>query len=461
MSFSKVSISLARSSDTHTHRNKSYLLALGYTEQLSAATHTMFTLGTLAADWGANMVEPFVKKSFLFGLQNVMPPEFKAINDKDMLRLFEVYDQARVNQELHEKTSPQVTMTDFDTFLAEAPPNVTLFHFTTMSSKYSPKKFALDSKETQLLEKELAKEPTDHVLQCLSLGLSGLRRIEKDIDKELNSKRMMLFKRANKRAPVSEMAEFKINNVWCLNSRQVYRSDTLGKYVPPHSTVIFTNWRGCGVRPCSYRDRRANTPIEWRDKFRYAILTENRTLQRLNNQHVLHHSSIEENARLFLKKLGYSSPFVSIHVRIERVVQQSKETKDPASYIKQCLDEFTAAIQSLAQTKGESPKTLMITDVGSKYGTSTCQKGKKCKLQESKQVLSQLNRLGFHPQSYDPHVMNMTQNNGYVSLVEMHMLAAGDKLVMMGFGGFQAILENLFLSYGHSKQDVIHICHAH
>ena len=405
------------------------------------------------------MVEPFVKKSFLFGLQNVVPPEFRAVNDKGTLRLFQVYDQARVNKELHKKTSPRVTMTDFDTFLAEAPSNVTLFHFTTMSSKFSPKKFALDSKETQLLEKELAKAPTDNVLSCLSLGLSGLRRIEQDIDKELNSKRTMLFKRANKRAPISEMVEFKINNVWCLNSHQVYRSDTLEKYIPPHSTIIFTNWRGCGVRPCSYTARQTDTPIEWKDKFRYAILTKNRTVQRLNDQHVLHHSSIDKHAQLYLHKLGYSSPFVSIHVRIERLVQQSKETKNPASYIKQCLDEFTAAFRNLTNEK--SPKTLMVSDVGSKYGTSTCQKGKKCKLGEATRVLSQLERLGFLPQSYDPHVMNATQNNGYVSLVEMHMLAAGDKLVMMGFGGFQAILESLFLSYGHSKRDIVHICHTH
>ncbi len=434
---------------THSHRPTSFLLALGYTEQLSAATHSMFNLGGLAADWGANMVEPFVRKSFLFGLQNVLPPEF-TLTDKNTIELFQIYDKEKVNKVFHEKISRQVTMFDFRRFIADAPEDVTVFHFGTRSSEKTQRIFALNAQDTRTLEQNMSNS-NDSVLQCHSMELSGLQQLAGDIEREMNSERS--------KQTLKNDIRFKVNRMLCLDPQKVYRSDKLGQYLPSTTTIIFTNWRGCGLRKCTYSDQESDmSPPLWKDSFRYAIRTKTHANPRLGDEHILHHASVEVYAKRYLKHLGYTEPFVSIHIRTERLLKLSIEKNDP-NFVQRCLKELLVIANNLTHS-GKKIKTLLLTDVGSKYGTSTCRRGKQCNKSRTGLIMNQLQVLGLHHEWYNPSVLNSTENSGYVSLVEMRMLALGEKLLLVGFGGFQAIAKNLFLSYGHSNNDVIHICHS-
>ncbi len=230
--------------------------------------------------------------------------------------------------------------------------------------------------------------------------------------------------------------------------------------MPSATTIIFTNWKGCGLQKCTYNDEESDTsPPLWKDSFRYAIRTKTHANPRLNNQHILHHASVENYAKRYLKHLGYTELFVSIHVRIERLLKLSIEKNNP-NFVQRCLKELLIIAHNLTYSGNKNTKTLLLTDVGSKYGTSTCRRGKKCNTSRTRLIMSQLQELGLQHNWYDPSVFNSTENSGYVSLVEMHMLTLGEQLLLVGFGGFQAIAKSLFLSYGHSNNDVNHICHS-
>ena len=396
------------------------------------------------------MVEPFVKKSFIFGLQNVLPPEF-TIADKNTIELFQIYDQEKVNKVFHEKISPQVTMFDFKHFIEDAPEDITLFHFGTRSSDQTQRIFALNAQDTSKIEQQLSKSK-DSVLQCHSMELNDLQRLARDIEGEMNSERLKQTLKNDK--------SFKVNRILCLDPQKVYRSDKLGQYLPSATTIIFTNWKGCGLQKCTYNDEESDTsPPLWKDSFRYAIRTKTHANPRLNDQHILHHASVKNYAKRYLKHLGYTESFVSVHVRIERLLKLSIEKNNP-NFVQRCLKELLVIAHNLTYSGNKNTKTLLLTDVGSKYGTSTCRRGKQCNTSHTRLIMSQLQELGLQHNWYDPSVFNSTENSGYVSLVEMHMLALGEQLLLVGFGGFQAIAKSLFLSYGHSNNDVNHICHS-
>ena len=440
-------------------RNKPYTLALGYTEQLSAATHSMFALGALASDWGTQMVEPFVTKSFIFGLQNVVPPAFPKVDKQRTIRLFELYNSTEVNKMIHEGVSHNVTMVDLETFLADASRDVTVFHFRARSNTRTERIFALDRHHSHLLESSFSKDKTEPVLECLSMKLLRIK-IETELNTRVKKSRLGTIDRP------PNMTHFKVKRVLCLDPNSVYRSDTLQKHIPAENTVIFTNWRGCGLKKCFFTndiDDDKQTP-EWKEPFRYAIRTRTRVKQRRNDQHQLHHLSIEKTAKHYLNYLQYKHPFISVHVRTERVVRFAKErAKDPVPYINYCLKNLSAILNNLtqetfAEQDNNNHRILLVSDVGSNFGTSSCRMGPNCQRTDTDKFTSRLHKLGLYEQFYDPKVYNGVQNSGYVSLVEMHILASANKLVLVGFGGFQAILETLFLSHGHHSEDVFHIC---
>lgn len=410
-----------------------YLLALGYQEQLSAATHNLFSLGALALDWEASLVEPFVKKSFLCGFQNVFPLKnsFKA-----PLGLFEVYVRRTVNNILH-KISPQVTMFDFNAFITDAPEDITFFYYQSRRSKTVQKASEMQPKNSRVCLQE-----------CNHRELPRLKLLAHKIEEEMKSERLK---------QTGKHSNFKVNRIVCLYPNKVYRTDHLEQCLPNATTIIFNNWRGCGLQNCAFVEDKTYTMPSWRDSFRYGIQARKIFDPNLRYQHSLHNPNIEDYAKRYLNHLGYTDPFIAIHVRTERLV---KNTKNDPMLFERCLKELVTVSRNLTRARNKTVKTLLLTDVGSQYGTGTCQVSQKCNTSHTRRIMDRLKQLGFQHQWYDPSILNSTENSGYVSLVEMHMLASAEKLVLVGFGGFQAITKHLYLSNGHSEDDAIHICHS-
>jgi len=341
-------------------------------------------------------------------------------------------------------------MVPYTQFISQAPENITLFHFVALEDNKTGIFLTLDATDPKILQRELANLKTDKLLNninCPSSELGKLNKLSASIEKELTSERLRLNQIHTK---------FRVNQVVCLEPKKVYRSDVLQLFVTDPTTIIFSDWRGCGLKECYYTtDKPTDVTVpRWTSAFRYGIITQTVFSLKgiLKNQYQLHHSSIDQNAQLYLKHLGYNSSFISIHIRAERLVQLSKDKNDE-SLIKNCLNALSTVIEKLKQ---EINNTLFVSDIGP-YGTSTCN-SKKCKLSETQKVLARVNKLVLFQQFYVPRILNSSDNTAYVSLVEMHMLAMGEKLVLVGFGGFQDILKELFISKGHSLDNVIHAC---
>ena len=431
------------------HR-KSYLLALGFSEQLTAATHTMFQLGTLAADWHATLVEPVVVTSHLFGLRGMLPPMFANTSDRDTIRLSEIYEISLVNEVFQSLISLGLSMVPTDDFLLHAPREVTLLHFIDRNH-IGDREFAFNMSETISIERTF-QETNLSVIDCSSVV--NARILMHRLENHLNAMRTSLKVRRGRRG------DFTVKRLLCLDQRLVYRSHILLQNVSLPGTVIFTNWHGCAITNCSMYDhgnlqlfRKPNNSA----KFRPIVLTQKGVL--FKPIYRLHHPSIYKAASEYLSISRMERPFIAIHIRIERLIRDEVRLNVKSdSYIIHCLESLIDIFDNL-RGQYDLQRKLLITDMMGQYGTDSCQKRKYCSKSRVQQFLWILERrLGLTVNTYDPKALNGTENSGYVSLVEMNMLAQGEKLILVGHGGFQANLEYKFLSLNHKTEDVYHLC---
>ena len=433
----------------------SYLLALGYSEQLSAATHSILQLGTLAYDFGANLVEPTIKSSHVFGIEGVYPLLMFAKNlDSEEVHLFDVYNSSEVNKVLHSTISPTVNMVPFQSFLSNAPRKITLLHFNTRSWDKTARLFALSQDEVGAIEEAFKGYPEEQLFDCLSQNMTVMNKYINRIEKQLNS---------------WGKGDFSVVQALCLNQEYVYKSVYLSQYLSFPSTVIFTNWGGCVLHNCSYVTKekvlKPNGVKTGLSQPKYAILTEKDFKFNVYNEYKLHHHRVHSIAKDYLRQNNFTqSNFIAVHIRMERIIRQALKSRVQEYQIR-CLINLMSAVnrilygndtkpQSFRSFRG-SQQVLVMSDMpGSEYGSDTCS-GRYCGEGDIRKLFSALNTsFSFH--HFQP--TSGIWNSGLVSLVEMHMLSMGRKLVVTGFGGFQAILKALFLSQeGHAVGDIYEV----
>ena len=420
-----------------------YLLALSYEEQLSAATRSMFQLAPLAADWNAQLVEPTVVNSNLFGIRGLVPSHLERC-EKDAIRLFDLYDRTRLHELLHERLSPNLNMVPLEDFILSASQNITILHFNVHNSP--ARNFGLSKDEVthisnQLKMKQLAGNSI--VLDCSKVpGASNLAR---RLEKRLNAIHLKLHNGA-------VGSNFTVLRSLCLNQKSTYHSQRLLKHISHSATIIFSTWRGCGSGACSYLHREQELPSN-PSPFRFDILTENRFHPpgsiSVEQFHILQHASIQRTAQLYLEAVGIRKPFISVHIRTEKLLIDGINWRC-------CLSTLANLV-----SPWKLHQKLLVTDSASVYGTFGCRGHGICNPNITKAIVSTLRSFNFTTNSYDPSLLNGTRNSGYVSLVEMNMLSLGYKLVLLGRGGFQLTLKSLYLSRNdHKETDIYHICSA-
>ena len=420
------------------YTNSSYLLALSFEEQLSAASNSMLQLAPLAVDWNAQLVEPVVLRSHLYGIDGLFPAYFQNAGQAS-IKLSELYDMSKLNDILHSLVSPRVSMVPFEEFISAAPRRVTLLHFNTPGS-------ALEVSEFYSLKSTFQRNGST-VINCSHLK-SALKLVH-EVEGHLNT-------------ALGLKDKFIVEKVLCLDPTVVYRSLLLLENVTHPETIVFTAWLGCSLTNCSVHHKHNSELQKNPDKFRRTILTES-AMRRggfmLRQMHILYRSTIWEMAERYLHTINIRRPFMSIHIRTERLLRDGAGMGDPL-YYQYCLHQLENLIGSLSFNMSRY-QILLITDIGSKYGTAGCGKYHKlCSVSRIKEVTSALESLNFTTTSYDPRLSNGTENSAYVSLVEMNMLSMGDKLILVGRGGFQTILKDKYLSLNHTEEDLYHICNS-
>ena len=417
--------------------NTSYLLALTLQEQLSAASKSMLFLAPLAADWNAQLVEPVVLKSQIFGIEGIFPPDSKLYTGQTSIKLSEIYDISEVRRILQTHVSPPVNMVPYEEFLVTASRTVTLLHFVRFGEGKND--FVLSRTESDLVRRHFKTSNSMAPFDCTHM--SGALHLARKVETKLNKKSRTV-------CPV-----FAVERVLCFKPTLVYRTDVMLQHMSHPGTIVFTDWRGCGIKfgsleSCSLHYEHNSELHTNPSNFRYAVLSEASMKDyKMKFMYRLHNPGITKVAEDYLETMSKRPPFLSIHIRSERLLQD-------AFNLKCCLERLEQVVDKLSKSHNLS-ETLLITDVGSKYGSMTCKKLCKHNHVNHQQITSKLT-----VSSYDPKLSNGTENSAYVSLVEMTMLSMGDKLILVGRGGFQAILKYKFLSLNHTEEDVYHICNG-
>ena len=453
-----------RTATDSTHPPVNYLLALGYSEQISSGTSSVLQLSALALDFGAHLVEPTIVSSHIFGIEGVYPTYYEQQDSRNRsVKLFYMFDETKINQAIHSHLSPLVDIANFSTFLKHAPRNITIFHFNSFNLVKNKRLFTFPGMEVNKLITIFKKNPRNQILNCLK-DFSGMKTISKIVEKQLNLK-----------AGRNSKDKFEVTEGFCFNHDHIYQSTQLLDLIPNSRTIIFSNWGGCGLKDCTYtskdleREKEAMAAVP---HIRHAVLTRKRLKFSLKKESTLHHKRFDKISRNYLKYLEFNPyEFISVHVRLERIVRHALESEaNVKNYYTRCLDSLTRIVNNITSGfnssrhhqhfQGSRQVLAMSDNPGSEFGTDTCT-GRKCSLNETRKLHSILERE-VHFQSFDPEVGGITvRNGGAVSLVEMHMLSMGRKLILVGYGGFQAVLKTLFLSCcGHNERDVYHVCNV-
>ena len=440
----------------------------------------MLQLSTLALDWGANLVETTVFQSFIFGIEGVYPHHYHHnVSNASALRLFEIYDSTLLNDHLHKKLSPDVSMDSFEVFLSRAAREVTLIHFSTEHSTTPHMRRISPDSSLDLFAVKFAFHRHITIADCSSANLNGFTQLVKKVEHHLNNKATSLqnaYQESDNTQPqMTQLSRpFRITRALCLNPKYMYTSDTLSKYVTLPGTVVITNWLGCCLNECTVdnvathtRDVVSDTitslPLSTcNSSFRFSVPTRKLYMGRVRDAQLFHHSRIMYAARRQLEYMGvnWQKGFVSVHIRIERIIRTAAKSelwiRNKLDFLEHCvgriLHRFKELQASFTRSK-ESLEYLLITDV-SQRGTNSLTTSV---LHNDAWLFLEILRahgVQIHHCNLDLLREHDAHNSGYVSLVEMTMLALGQKLLLVGGGGFQVNVANKFYSLHRKKRNV-------
>ena len=441
------------------HGHKSYLLSLYTLEQLTMSSAHFYSLVNLAYAWNLTAVEPVVCNSRIFGLQNLSNCKSKAdvqtrtfedsahSTELDFGQLFNLtYLQHNLSRCLASTStstnaSHNSELLFFDSlanFLEHSYRDIVLVHFVHMPGGIAGNIF-VSSATLRKVDEELNAEfvhngalaGTSSVFDCSSkASRTGL---PKKVEDKLNSNLFLSSKDTLKRAVVKA---FRVSNVICVDFKNLNmslseleevivstRRKVTGKELELEASVVFTKWQIVGPLK-----EPKNAHIFSSCNSRWSIP---------------YSEEVSLASKQFLSSLKVTKPFISVHMRLERLYQCEVRTQ---GYLDCSLQRFASLMSSLSLKYGIDPgNVVMIKDYGP-YGTDSCTyKDISVCMSTTEGIVKQLKKWGYSFAEFDPKSIPGTpHSSGFVSLVEAHSLLSGEALVTLGFGSFQGSIIRKF-----------------
>ena len=155
----------------------------------------------------------------------------------------------------------------------------------------------------------------------------------------------------------------------------------------------------------------------------------------LSNTSLLHPSDLQHNAHLinlarkFVETSGLGKSYISVHVRAERHIRSR-----PVHVTRGCFHQLAATVQKL--NRKNNWNVYLASDLVDD-GTDTL--GNKTKKQG---LYLELKRALPYP--FTSSLIQGVKDRGAKAIIEMHILALGEKLVTLGRGNFQRWIIELF-----------------
>ena len=144
-------------------------------------------------------------------------------------------------------------------------------------------------------------------------------------------------------------------------------------------------------------------------------------------------SFVIDSANLFFESLNLHHPFVGIHIRTERLVQNWWKRRD---FVDKCLHTFSKTLDVVKTRYNISHDDIVFIHDAGKFGSESFHLSLKwyyaCK------ILSRIQSLQIRNVYFDPAMFTATQNDREIaSFVEREFLSMADVLITLGRGGYQ------------------------
>ena len=397
----------------------SYLLTLSYHEQMSNAIMKLLGLSPVAMNLNLKIVEPFVVHSRFYGLPGFLPKGEVAAPFYSLGTLFNI---SSVNEVLYRYA--KASMASFKNFIFHAPRDVIVVHFVHKEF-IKLREFHLAHRRSHILE--LVQNSEMPIVDCTNEILldeqlySGLQNALLNVTIKYN------------------VPSFRIAKFLCVaGERDVTTGELYRELGPGRKTVVFSMWRGCAYKHCNINMRHVYTQHN-RPQLLYTLEGEG---QNLRNGTFVPSESVFESLEYYFDYLQYDKSFLSIHVRVEKLLKRNGIFHVDLDYLECCLSVLRKTVINIKR-KFKLSDVLLITDVG-KYGTDSCQ-FEECRNASEKFVNRLETMVNAKVLNYDPSITPMAiDNSGFVALVEMNMLLRARRLITVGSGLFSQKLTELF-----------------
>ena len=400
-----------------------YLLAAVYAEQLNAATKHYMSLLNVAADWGMKGVEPFIGRSRLYGTHCLRGSKF---NVEERFHLYgRFFNISQVNKVMSHCLigAGHSIITTRAEFLTRSYRDITAVHFVHPKS-LPVASYCISSSGNRPYVK-LLQQSAIPLLECTTQATNDgmINSVEEMLNGEL------------KDVGSENVKRFKVKTVICVDAQQPLSWSALRELATSfgrNRSIIFIHWQG--VRTV-------------------ASFSGPSDIHRCSVSHVQHSAEVDRATSSFLNSLAIKRPFLSLHVRSERIIHSNSLH---SGYSHCCMQRLQKLLRQII-AKHQLQDVLLVRDYGD-YGTDTCFYGMHtrprayCKML-SDRLMTQMGTWGIRYAAFDPVKYGAVDNSGFVSLVESDALLQGSALLTVGYGSFQGQLRSRFIEKNDTLKD--------
>ena len=386
-----------------------YLIVSAYPEQFSGALKFFTQFVAMSNELNKRSVEPFVSNSHLYGI----PPTIGSHESLSMTKLLTFRDLFSIGEvQSILKTCLRDVLDDFrisdmNEFITSASRNVVTIELIS-AKQYSGE---------------------DTVFSCEKNNMTV-------IDNNLKMKMQNLNQYVDFAASNQLVSKpFKIVKRICVCSDDQLQVERLFAFIPNDSSTILVHHHPRQRVFIGVKTKCQTNPTR---KYLLYECCQYRTWPVSKK--------VIETANKFVQQIGLRKPYIAIHVRIEKLLSNTANV----SQALQCVERMQTLLHTVKnQTNRTDNKVILVHDFGPN-GSGTCLKT--CP-NASRRILSELETMDVHIVSYKPSDSGGIDDRTFVSLIEKEVVSNADQLVLLGGGGFQDSLNQIFMNKHHKKQD--------
>lgn len=424
-------------------KTKGYLLALYVLEQLTMSSAHYISLLNLAHSWKLTGVEPTICRSRMYGLPGISSlchqqhnaAKLETLNSVEV-KYSRLYNLSYLNGELKKclhnvdaashlhsqlecdpsNPSSCKVIESLDEFLHSSHKDIVLVHFVRGIGGSTSRMTFLPPDVMKRFGERIVFPVEDPIINCTQLARdTGLASV---VERMLNNL-------------ASKWPVFTVKRAICINidrNKQGLDATHLKNAVfqsVPNVSVVFTKWQNRGI-----------------------IGQGSDILSKCKVSPIQHSGEVIAASKRFLSSMNIKQPFLSVHLRLERLYQC--EDLIPG-YTDCCVERLSSLLSKVLHKYGINKKDVLIIKDYGPYGTDSCTYKRKyvahsiC-MNLTRDFFTSLQKYGYGASEFLPAVFKgVPDNSAFVSLVEARTILSGSVLITGGFGSYQGTVIKQFI----------------